>query len=147
MAPRRVFRHAQAEIAGEYLKKGRQVYVEGRLQTRKWQDKEGQEKYTTEIVADRMQMLGSRDGAAAVRAVAASRRRERERRRGRRQTPASGGAGQKERRRPGRRYSVLVLKRRAARAEIPAGPPPAAACDQRRDGPVSPGSAGAGTAP
>ena len=51
-----------AEIAGEYLKKGSQVYVEGRLQTRKWQDKEGQDKYTTEIVADRMQMLGSRAG-------------------------------------------------------------------------------------
>ncbi len=52
-----------AEIAGEYLKKGSQVYVEGRLQTRKWQDKEGQDKYTTEIVADRMQMLGSRSGS------------------------------------------------------------------------------------
>ncbi|MFI4952664.1 MAG: single-stranded DNA-binding protein [Burkholderiales bacterium] len=52
-----------AEIAGEYLKKGSQVYVEGRLQTRKWQDKEGQDKYTTEIIADRMQMLGSRAGA------------------------------------------------------------------------------------
>jgi single-strand DNA-binding protein len=52
-----------AEIAGEYLKKGSQVYVEGRLQTRKWQDKEGVEKSTTEIVADRMQMLGSRSGA------------------------------------------------------------------------------------
>ncbi len=52
-----------AEIAGEYLKKGSQVYVEGRLQTRKWQDKDGQDKYTTEIVADRMQMLGSRSGA------------------------------------------------------------------------------------
>ncbi|MEW6314594.1 MAG: single-stranded DNA-binding protein [Pseudomonadota bacterium] len=51
-----------AEIAGEYLKKGSQVYVEGRLQTRKWQDKEGQDRYTTEIVADRMQMLGSRGG-------------------------------------------------------------------------------------
>ena len=51
-----------AEIAGEYLKKGSQVYVEGRLQTRKWQDKEGQERYTTEIVADRMQMLGARGG-------------------------------------------------------------------------------------
>ena len=53
-----------AEIAGEYLKKGSQVYVEGRLQTRKWQDKEGQERFTTEIVADRMQMLGSRGGGA-----------------------------------------------------------------------------------
>src|SRR5438477_6425508 len=51
-----------AEIAGEYLKKGSQVYVEGRLQTRKWQDKEGQDKYTTEIVANAMQMLGSRQG-------------------------------------------------------------------------------------
>jgi single-strand DNA-binding protein len=48
-----------AEIAGEYLKKGRPVYVEGRLQTRKWQDKEGQDRYTTEIIADQMQMLGS----------------------------------------------------------------------------------------
>src|SRR3982751_1350786 len=51
-----------AEIAGEYLKKGSQVYVEGRLQTRKWQDKDGQDKYMTEIVASQMQMLGSRQG-------------------------------------------------------------------------------------
>lgn len=51
-----------AEIAGEYLKKGRPVYVEGKLRTRKWQDKEGQDRYTTEIVADNMQMLGSREG-------------------------------------------------------------------------------------
>ncbi len=51
-----------AEIAGEYLKKGSPIYVEGRIRTRKWQDKEGQERYTTEIVADRMQMLGSRSG-------------------------------------------------------------------------------------
>jgi single-strand DNA-binding protein len=51
-----------AEICGEYLKKGSQVYIEGRLQTRKWQDKEGHDRYTTEIVADRMQMLGSRSG-------------------------------------------------------------------------------------
>jgi len=51
-----------AEIAGEYLKKGSQVYVEGRLQTRKWQDKDGADKYTTEIVASQMQMLGSRQG-------------------------------------------------------------------------------------
>ncbi len=53
-----------AEICGEYLKKGSQVYIEGRLQTRKWQDKEGNDKYTTEIVADRMQMLGSRAGGS-----------------------------------------------------------------------------------
>jgi len=51
-----------AEIAGQYLKKGSQIYVEGRLQTRKWQDKEGVERYTTEIIADTMQMLGSRQG-------------------------------------------------------------------------------------
>ena len=50
-----------AEIAGEYLKKGRPVYLEGRLQTRKWQTKDGQDRYTTEIVADNMQMLGGRD--------------------------------------------------------------------------------------
>ena len=62
-----VFRGKLAEIAGEYLKKGSQVYVEGRLRTRKWQDKEGQDKYTTEIVADRMQMLGSRSGAGEPR--------------------------------------------------------------------------------
>ena len=54
-----------AEIAGEYLKKGRPVYLEGRLQTRKWQTKEGQDRYTTEVIADSMQMLGGRDGAPA----------------------------------------------------------------------------------
>jgi len=58
-----VFFSRLAEIAGEYLKKGSQVYIEGSLRTRKWTDKEGVEKYTTEIVADRMQMLGSRQGA------------------------------------------------------------------------------------
>ncbi|MBT79482.1 MAG: single-stranded DNA-binding protein [Alteromonadaceae bacterium] len=51
-----------AEIAGEYLKKGSQIYVEGKLQTRKWQDQQGQDRYTTEIIVDQMQMLGSRDG-------------------------------------------------------------------------------------
>ena len=51
-----------AEIAGEYLRKGRPVYVEGRLQTRKWQDKEGQDRYTTEIIATEMQLLGGREG-------------------------------------------------------------------------------------
>ena len=51
----------QAEVAGEYLKKGRPVYIEGRLKTRKWQDKEGQDRYTTEIVAETMQLLGGRD--------------------------------------------------------------------------------------
>ena len=57
-----VFFGKLAEIAGQYLKKGRQVYVEGALRTRKWQDKEGQERYTTEIVANEMKMLGSREG-------------------------------------------------------------------------------------
>ena len=58
-----VFFGRLAEIAGEYLKKGRPVYVEGKLRTRKWTDKDGNERYTTEIVADVMQMLGSREGA------------------------------------------------------------------------------------
>ncbi|MCW5609742.1 MAG: single-stranded DNA-binding protein [Rubrivivax sp.] len=57
-----VFYDRLAEIAGEYLKKGRPVYVEGRLKTRKWTDKDGVEKYTTEVIADQMQLLGSRDG-------------------------------------------------------------------------------------
>ncbi len=53
------------EIAGEYLQKGRQVYIEGKLQTRKWQDQSGQDRYTTEIVASEMQMLGGRQGGSA----------------------------------------------------------------------------------
>jgi single-strand DNA-binding protein len=57
-----VFRDRLAEIAGEYLRKGRPVYVEGRLKTRKWQDKEGRDNYTTEVVAEVMQLLGSREG-------------------------------------------------------------------------------------
>lgn len=64
-----VFFGRLAEIVGEYLKKGSQVYVEGRIQTRKWQDKDGNDRYTTEIVASDMQMLGGRatgaEGAAA----------------------------------------------------------------------------------
>jgi single-strand DNA-binding protein len=58
-----VFRGRLAEIAGEYLKKGSPCYVEGRIRTRKWQDKEGQDRYTTEVMADAMQLLGSRAGA------------------------------------------------------------------------------------
>ena len=57
-----VFYDRLAEIAGEYLKKGRSVYVEGRLKTRKWQDKDGKDNYTTEIVAEQMQLLGGREG-------------------------------------------------------------------------------------
>ena len=53
------------EIAGEYLKKGSQVYIDGKLQTRKWQDNAGNDRYTTEIIADEMQMLGSRGGGSA----------------------------------------------------------------------------------
>ena len=60
-----VFFGRLAEIAGEYLKKGAQIYIEGRLQTRKWHDKEGKDRYTTEIVANEMQMLGSREGRGA----------------------------------------------------------------------------------
>ena len=52
----------QAEVCGQYLKKGSQIYVEGSIRTRKWQDKEGQDRYTTEIRGDRMQMLGGRQG-------------------------------------------------------------------------------------
>lgn len=55
-----VFYDRLAEVAGEYLKKGRAVYLEGRLQTRKWQDKDGRDQYTTEIIATDMQMLDSR---------------------------------------------------------------------------------------
>ena len=58
-----VFYRKLAEIVGQYLKKGSAVYVEGRIRTRKWQDKEGQERYTTEIEANEMQMLGGRSGA------------------------------------------------------------------------------------
>lgn len=60
-----VFRNKLAEIVGQYLKKGSAVYVEGRIRTRKWQDKEGQERYTTEIEAREMQMLGGRQAASS----------------------------------------------------------------------------------
>ena len=74
-----VFYDRLAEIAGEFLRKGKAVYVEGRLKTRKWQDKEGRENYTTEIIAEQMQLLGGRESisegdnssAASVRASAA----------------------------------------------------------------------------
>ncbi|RKZ72051.1 MAG: single-stranded DNA-binding protein [Gammaproteobacteria bacterium] len=61
-----VFFGRLAEIVGEYLRKGSQVYVEGRIQTRKWQDKEGKDRYTTEIVANGMQMLGSKSGGTTA---------------------------------------------------------------------------------
>jgi single-strand DNA-binding protein len=62
-----VFFNRLAEIAGEYLRKGRQVYVEGSLRTRKWQDQSGQDRWTTEIVANEMQMLGGRGDDAGSR--------------------------------------------------------------------------------
>lgn len=69
-----------AEIAGEYLEKGSLVYIEGRLQTRKWQDKEGADRYTTEVVGERMQMLGSKSdrssGSAGSSAGTASHRQD-----------------------------------------------------------------------
>ncbi len=61
-----VFFRRLGEIVGEYCKKGSKIYVEGKLQTRKWQDKNGQDRYTTEIVADQMQMLDSRGGGSAA---------------------------------------------------------------------------------
>ncbi|NHC07029.1 single-strand binding protein [Azonexus fungiphilus] len=60
-----VFYRKLAEIAGQYLRKGSQVYLEGRIKTRKWQDKDGQDRYTTEIECTEMQMLGSRQGMGA----------------------------------------------------------------------------------
>jgi single-strand DNA-binding protein len=61
-----VFWGRLAEIAGQYLKKGSQVYVEGSIRTRKWQDKEGKDRYTTEIVVNEMQMLGGRPGGGSA---------------------------------------------------------------------------------
>lgn len=61
-----VFFGRLAEIVSEYLHKGSQIYIEGRIQTRKWQDKDGNDRYTTEIVANEMQMLGSRGGTGGM---------------------------------------------------------------------------------
>ncbi len=61
-----------AEVAGEYLRKGSQVYIEGKLQTRKWQDRDGHDRYTTEIRADQMQMLGGRGGSTGASASASA---------------------------------------------------------------------------
>jgi len=75
-----------ADILGQYCGKGSQVYIEGKLQTRKWQDQQGQDKYTTEIVADQMQMLGGKGaGNASGQSDAGSSRRE--------PVPQSGGGG------------------------------------------------------
>ena len=61
-----VFYRKLAEIVGQYLKKGSSVYIEGRIRTRKWQDKEGQERYTTEIESNEMQMLGGRQSGGSA---------------------------------------------------------------------------------
>ena len=66
-----VFYDRLAEIAGEYLRKGRPVYVEGRLKTRKWTDKNGVDRYTTEIIVSEMQMLGKKEGGSAPAAPSA----------------------------------------------------------------------------
>jgi single-strand DNA-binding protein len=95
-----VFFDRQAEVAGEYLKKGSSVYVEGRLKTRKWTDKEGVERYTTEIVAEVMQLLGSRQGAGGA---------------------GSGGGGDEE----GGGYSERSAPQRPAPASRPAASAPA----------------------
>ena len=78
-----------AEIAGEYLKKGSQVYVEGSLRTRKWQDKDGQDRYTTEIRGDVMQMLGRREGGGEPRAAGDAGRARRAEGRGRAEARAA----------------------------------------------------------
>lgn len=78
-----------AEIAGEYLKKGRQVYLEGRLQTRKWQDKDNNDRYTTEIIADQMQMLGGKDSNQESGAPSSGQQRQEEPA----QKPATTGGG------------------------------------------------------
>ena len=79
-----------AEIVGQYLKKGSSVYVEGRLQTRKYTDKDGVEKYATEIVAEKMEMLGSKDGQASAPAPAPA---QRQAQASQRQAPAMSGRG------------------------------------------------------
>ncbi len=96
------------EIAAEYLRKGSQVYIEGKIRTRKWQDKEGKDRYTTEVIADQMQMLGSRGGGGGAPSE------PREPRSSSRPAPAAGPRGRARgrgrwwrRRRVRRRYSVL----------------------------------------
>ena len=73
-----VFFNRIAEIVGEYVRKGSQIYVEGALRTRKWQDKSGQDRYTTEVVASEMQMLGSRQGGGDSYAPAQSQQQSRQ---------------------------------------------------------------------
>ena len=108
---RLVFFGRLAEIAGEYLRKGSQVYVEGRLQTRKWQDRDGNDRYTTEIVVNDMQMLGSRGGSGGAAAGPQPGRRSPRRARRRRTTGTAARNGAVLRRRADerlrRRHSLL----------------------------------------
>ena len=89
------------EICGEYLSKGRQVYIEGRIQTRDWEDKDGVKRYTTEIVASQMQMLGSRDDFGGSRGGAGSGGG------GSRGGAGSGGGGRPQEASPGPSYSDM----------------------------------------
>lgn len=89
------------EICGEYLSKGRQVYIEGRIQTRDWEDKDGIKRYSTEIVASQMQMLGSRDDFGGSRGGAGSSGG------GSRGGTASGGGGRPQEASPGPSYSDM----------------------------------------
>jgi single-strand DNA-binding protein len=81
------------EVATEYLKKGSQVYIEGRLQTRKWQDKEGKDRYTTEIIANDMQMLGGRSGSGGGASYGGGSSESRERSSAPQAAPAGAGGG------------------------------------------------------
>ena len=98
---------SSAEIAGEYLKKGSQVYVEGSLRTRKWQDKDGQDRYTTEIRADAMQMLGRRAGGGEPRRQRCGRARRAEESKAAEPKAPRGEEAGRQVRRHGRRYSFL----------------------------------------
>lgn len=84
-----------AEIAGEYLKKGSQIYVEGSIRTEKWQDKEGKDRYTTKIIVSDMQMLGSRSGAGAPMGESSRSSAPASHDSGANQARSSGGAGAK----------------------------------------------------
>jgi single-strand DNA-binding protein len=85
-----------AEIAAEYLRKGSQVYIEGKLRTRKWQDKEGNDRYSTEIVANEMQMLGGRGGGGSSGAGGGAEREPAQRSSGAAQGGAPAGGGRDE---------------------------------------------------
>jgi single-strand DNA-binding protein len=90
-----VFFGKLAEVADQYLKKGKQVFVEGRIRTNKWQDKDGNERYTTEIVANELKMLGSRQESGSTAGE------------GRAPTPASSGAGRQASAKPSQNFDDM----------------------------------------